>query len=461
MPTAVLDEVRDAAKERLRGILTELDEITNGKGFKVEEKGQISVSTDAAEKFRELITEQKGIRRQLGEFGEFEGLREFMEEKAERGGGGDDPLATGSLAARAAAQVQAARALETKSVGQRFTESEAFKNRQASGRMDAPFELSSDLMALGGIERKDLYTAAGGTLTNFSFGQVQREPIVPRPYRTARVRDLFPVAGTNANLIEYVRVMGFLDGLNNAAPVAERNEANDNFGLKPHTQLQLQPAQSPLRTLAHYELAHRNTLADEPQLQSIIDTELLYGLRLVEDAQLLNGDGTGENILGVLRTPGIQRYPGIPIPTPSPVETTDTRIDAIRRAATRVMLAYYEPTGVVVHPFDWERMELTKDANNNYVMATSVAIGAQKQVWQMPVVASPAMQEGTALIGAFGLGAKVYDRQQANIRVAEQHGDLFIRNAVVILAEERVGLTVSRPESFVMVDFETGVGAGS
>lgn len=457
MPTSVLDEVRDAQKDRLRGILTELDEITNGKGFKVEEKGEISVSTEAAEKFRDLITEQKGIRKQLGEFGEFDGLREFLEEKAERGGGDDDPLATSSVAAAMAARVQAAQQLETKSIGERFTESEAFKNRQPGGNMPAPFELSRDLMALGGIERKDLYTAAGGTLTNFAFGRVQREPIVPRPYRTARVRDLFPVAGTNANLIEYVRVMGFLDGLNNAAPVAERNEANDNFGLKPHTQLQLQPAQSPLRTLAHYELAHRNTLADEPQLQSIIDTELLYGLRLVEDAQLLNGDGTGENILGILRTPGIQRYPGVPVPTPSPVLDGDTRLDAIRRAATRIMLAYYEPTGVVVHPFDWERMETTKDSMGNYILAVNVSVGAQKQVWQMPVVASPAMQEGTALIGAFGLGAKVYDREQANIRVAEQHADLFVRNAVVILAEERVGLTVSRPESFVMVDFNTGI----
>jgi HK97 family phage major capsid protein len=77
----------------------------------------------------------------------------------------------------------------------------------------------------------------------------------------------------------------------------------------------------------------------------------------------------------------------------------------------------------------------------------------------MPVVASPAMTEGTALVGAFGLGAKVYDRQQSNIRIAEQHGDLFIRNAVVVLAEERVGLTVSRPESFIKIDLPSSKGA--
>jgi HK97 family phage major capsid protein len=163
-------------------------------------------------------------------------------------------------------------------------------------------------------------------------------------------------------------------------------------------------------------------------------------------------------MLGILQTPGIQQYPGTPIPTPSPVLSTDTSVDAIRRAATRIMLAYYEPTGVVVHPFDWEGMETIKDTLGQYILAINVAIGAQKQIWQMPVVASPAMQQGVSLVGAYGLGAKVYDREQANIRVAEQHADLFVRNAVAILAEERIGLTVSRPESFIKIDLTTGVG---
>jgi HK97 family phage major capsid protein len=190
---------------------------------------------------------------------------------------------------------------------------------------------------------------------------------------------------------------------------------------------------------------------------------LLYGLRLVEDDQFLNGDGQGQNLLGILRQPGIQTYPGIAyrasggaLNTGSPVQIGDTYVDAVRRAATRIMLAYYEPTGVVVHPFDWEKMETIKDANGSYLLTVNVAVGADKRMWQMPVVASPAIQQGTALIGAFGLGAKIYDREQSNIRVAEQHADLFIRNAVLVLAEQRIGITVSRPESFCQISLEDG-----
>jgi HK97 family phage major capsid protein len=209
--------------------------------------------------------------------------------------------------------------------------------------------------------------------------------------------------------------------------------------------------QAPIRTLAHWEAAHRNVLADEPQLRSIIDNELLYGLRLQEDYQILEGDGTGENLLGVLNTPGVQTYDwsdGATSPVP------DTKADAIRRAATLAFLAYYEPTGVVLHPNDWEDIELTKDTNGQYLVAVSVALGGEPRIWRMPVVDTPAMPEGTALVGAFGTGAQLYDREQATIRISEQHADFFVRNAIVVLAEERLALAVKRPESFVSVTFD-------
>jgi len=178
----------------------------------------------------------------------------------------------------------------------------------------------------------------------------------------------------------------------------------------------------------------------------------MYGLRLQEDDQILNGDGLGENLTGILSTTGIQTYDwsdGVNTPV------VDTMADAIRRAATLSFLAYYEPTGVVLNPLDWEKIETTKDNNGQYLVAVSVALGGEPRVWRIPVVESPAIAEGTALVGAFGTGAQLYDREQASIRISEQHSDFFVRNAVVILAEQRLALAVKRPESFVMVNFDS------
>jgi HK97 family phage major capsid protein len=302
---------------------------------------------------------------------------------------------------------------------------------------------------------KDVFSAIP-TGNPGSFGTIQRDPMVTPPTRTKRVRDLFPARKTNAAVIEYFRQLGFTTlqaghGTNSASSVAERNSGNTAFGLKPQSSFAFVGEQAPIRTLAHWEAAHRNVLSDEPQLRSIIDNELMYGLRLLEDNQILNGDGVGENLLGVLNTPNIQQYAwsdGNDLPV------ADTKADALRRAATLSFLAYYEPSGVVLHPNDWEDIELTKDANGQYLIAVSVAMGGEPRVWRMPVIDTPAMTNGKALVGAFGTGAQLYDREEASIRISEQHSDFFIRNAIVILAEQRLALAVKRPEAFVEVTFD-------
>jgi HK97 family phage major capsid protein len=107
-----------------------------------------------------------------------------------------------------------------------------------------------------------------------------------------------------------------------------------------------------------------------------------------------------------------------------------------------------------LHPNDWEDIELTKDSQGQYLIAVSVAMGGEPRVWRMPVIDTPAMAEGTGLVGAFGTAAQLYDREQASIRISEQHSDFFVRNAIVILAEQRLALAVKRPEAFVSIDFD-------
>jgi HK97 family phage major capsid protein len=369
---------------------------------------------------------------------------------------------TESIAAAAAAGYSVKSLGSSNSIGQLFLDSAEFK-ALAGGRnganMPSPFQLGSSLTTHGAFSVKDVYSALpSGTMgrgADAQFGTIQRDPIVIPPQRVKRVRDLFPTRTTTAAVIEYFRMLGFTTqggGTNNAGTVAERNAGNTAFGAKPQSGMVFEGHQAPVRTIAHWEAAHRNVLADEPQLRSIIDNELMYGLRLQEDAQILNGDGTGENLTGVLQTSGIQEYAWSDGAT-APV--ADTKADAIRRAATLSFLAYYEPSGVVLHPNDWEDIELTKDNNGQYLVAVSVAMGGEPKVWRLPVVETPAIPEGTALVGAFGTGAQLYDREQASIRISEQHSDFFVRNAIVVLAEQRLALAVKRPESFVKIDFDS------
>jgi HK97 family phage major capsid protein len=416
------------------------DNKTIADSFKIED-GIVVVSSE----------QKSAFDRNMSDIREIKSLIDGLEQMKSVEQWGSEPQGSVSSSFDAGAQF---RPTEAKSLGQMFTDSPEFKSLQGGrngANMASPFVLNSSV-ANAGFNVKDVYSALPSG-TPGSFGTIQRDPMVTPPTRTKRVRDLFPARTTTAAVIEYFRMLGFTTpgttAVNNAGPVAERS--GGSFAAKPQSSFQFVGEQAPVRTLAHWEAAHRNVLADEPQLRSIIDNELLYGLRLQEDYQILQGDGAGENLKGILNTSGVQTYDwsdGATLPV------KDTKADAIRRAATLALLAYYEPTGVVLNPQDWEDIELTKDANGQYLIAVSVAMGGEPKLWRVPVVDTPAMPVGQALIGAFGTGAQLYDREQASIRISEQHADFFVRNAIVILAEQRLALAVKRPESFVSVTFD-------
>ncbi|MEL0099118.1 MAG: phage major capsid protein, partial [Opitutae bacterium] len=400
-------------------------------------------------------------------------------------------VSDGASSVAAEADVKADRRPHASTVGGAFVDSPEFKDLQGGRNgftMRSPFELKSLLT-------KDVYGGlpgpggAGDFNAPEMFGGVERDGIVQLPQRSRRVRDLFPARTTNAAVVEYFRQTGYVissyasaqntprtinsnaagqqtDGWRegtqawaSAYMVPERNADNTNFGAKPKSSLSFVGQQAPVRTIAHWEAAHRNVLSDEPQLRGIIDNELLYGLRLMEDQQILNGSGTSDELNGILNDTNIQSYIH-PIYAPDYIAsaatptTADTKADAVRRALTLAYLANYEPTGVIVNPMDWEDIELTKNSQGTYLLAMSVAAGAEQRVWRVPVIDTPAIAQGTALVGAFGTGAQLYDREAASIRISENYDDFFTRNAIVILAEERLALAVKRPESFVQISFQ-------
>lgn len=430
-----LKELRVALQERKDTMDRVVGSVT------LEEKGVV-VNQERADSFRTALAESHEIVAEIKALEGYDEVKAFMSSPA-----------VPSMAAQMA-QLQASMSpQEQKSLGQMFLESTDFREFKSQGlrEMRSAFQLeATDLGAMSGYGQKDVYFGSGAAQATRGFGTTQFDPLVGREFRQRRVRDLFPVVPTTANLIDYFRVTGFGSGrldLTSAASTVP-DYRTGQFGIKPHSSLNFASDQAPVRTIAHWEAAHRHVIDDEPQMRATIDNELLYGLRLEEDHQILNGTGSNEDLLGILRHPDIQTYT-----QGSLSHTGETKADAMRRAATRAILAYYEPSGYVIHPYDWEDVELTKTTEGLYVVATNVVVGAQARIWRQPVVDTPAMPQGTFLTGAFGLGAQLYDRMQASVRIAEQHADFFVRNAIVILAEERLALAIKRPESFVRGTF--------
>jgi HK97 family phage major capsid protein len=85
----------------------------------------------------------------------------------------------------------------------------------------------------------------------------------------------------------------------NAAPVAVG-------GTKPTSTVTTGSVENRLRVVTHIsEAIDEYVLRDNTNLLQFVVDELLYGLRVAVEAQVLNGSGSGENFTGVLNTSGI------------------------------------------------------------------------------------------------------------------------------------------------------------
>lgn len=323
---------------------------------------------------------------------------------------------------------------EIKNIGNTFTQSEQFQKMiQAKSRISDTVDLGS-LSNYHGWEQKAL---SGQTNLRQQMGTLHQQEFFADPLRPNRVRDLLPVVPTRFSLIEYVQETVLTI---NAAMVAEGSQ-------KPESSVTFTDASVPVRTLAHWMPVSRQILDDINGLGHYLNTRLLGGLKMVEDDQLLYGDGTGQNLTGLMVVAGTQSYAW------SAGTSGDTRLDAIRRAITKAQLAYYPVDGIIMHPTNWEQIELTKSTQGLYVWV-NVATGATPMLWKVPVITTTAMHVDSALLGAFNMACTVWDREEANMRMSDQHADFFTKNMVATLIEERIALTVQRPKSLVTVSFD-------
>lgn len=260
--------------------------------------------------------------------------------------------------------------------------------------------------------------------------------VVATPQQRLFIRDLLSWGRTASNSVEYVKETGFT---NNADVVSENPSAG-----KPESDLTFDLASAPVATIAHWIHASKQVLSDAGMLQSYIDGRLRYGLKLKEEAQLLKGSGVGLNINGLFTQAATYNNPGV---NPQ----NETILDRLRLALLQVELAEYSADGIVLNPIDWAAIELTKTDENAYLMANPRGV-LGPVLWGRPVVATKALSADEFLVGAFQMGAQGWDREDASVTVSTEDRDNFIKNMVTILCEERVGLTVYRPEAFVKGD---------
>lgn len=320
---------------------------------------------------------------------------------------------------------------EVKSWGQQFIEAPSFKavsDASAGGSFSGTCR----------TEVKQVNTAAAGGLILRPF----RDSEIVNLLRERRVvRDLLTSIRVNTNAVDYVTQT---TRTNNAAPVAESAS-------KPYSEYAWGSATANIRTLAHLAKITRQAMEDAPRLVGEIDSEMRYGLGFVEERQFLFGNGTGQNLNGIM-----PQATAFAVPAGFVRRAGTTKIDVLRVAMLQNAVALLPADGIVLNDIDWADIELTKTTDGAYLFANPQG-SVSPRMWALPVVTTPAMTADNFLVGNFTMGATIYDRMIVEVLISTENADDFETNRATMRAEERVGLAVKRPQAFTKGLFSTAI----
>ncbi|MGW7107007.1 phage major capsid protein [Streptomyces xanthophaeus] len=274
-------------------------------------------------------------------------------------------------------------------------------------------------------------------------------PLEPEPIRTGVpalvLRQLIPTV-TGPSRFSYMRQT---TRTNNAAVVARA-------ALKPTSVFTLTRVDDRTRTIAHLsEPISRQDLRDAPMLQRFLDMEMRLGVEMALEQQIINGSGSGENMTGIANVSGSQS------------QAWDTDIlTTTRKAKTKLeTLSFADGAAYVVHPNDWETIELLADNEAQYYLGgpvQTVDVSARR-LWGMPVVSTTAQTAGTAHLVNFRLATElqlvedirfdwsenIYDPDAISEGVGATD---FQRNMVRFRAEMDAGLKIYQPSAIVEID---------
>lgn len=330
-------------------------------------------------------------------------------------------------------------------VAERAVSGQGYKDLLESKALDSERRsFNAQLATMTRPEMKALITGVSDT-SGGAFVIQEQKGYVPQPRRPLKVIDLITLGDTNSDTVEYVRQGTFT---NVAAETAEATSSGVidgstvtavQGGQKPEADITFEKVQAAVKEIAHWVASTRRALRDAGQLRTIIESQLRYGLDLRLDTQVVAGNGSGENLTGIVNTSGILTQ----------AIGSDTSVDAIHKGITQIRLGFLEPTAVGLHPNDWQDIRLSKNSDGDYYYGPPALAGTE-QVWGLPVAVTPAFSSGTGLIGDYRQ-AVLWLREAAQVLATDSHADFFTRNLVAVLAEIPAAFGVLMPAAFCKV----------
>lgn len=262
-------------------------------------------------------------------------------------------------------------------------------------------------------------------------------PPVAIPVRQVRLLDLIRVASTDSDTVIWTKEITRTDAAAATAAGTAYSEASYAY----------EDVESTVKDIGHWTPAHRRQLADQGQLQALLEGRLANGVERELEDQIASGDGLGQNFEGLYTDSDVDAN-AIQRDT-----TNESRLAALHRGITAVRLSAFvqDISAIGLHPTDYHEVVVETDDNGQFLLGPA-AQSSSKSIWGYPVAVSSIFTLGSGLVGDYKMGAVLYLRSGVTVRASDSHANFFTERRVALLAEMRAAFAIEQPEAFCPVE---------
>jgi HK97 family phage major capsid protein len=264
---------------------------------------------------------------------------------------------------------------------------------------------------------------------------------IKRPIR--RVQEIANVGTTTSKYVVYIQ-----------QTTASTSSFILEAGAKAQGQVQYQEVSVEVKKVAATLKVSKEMLTDLAFMQSEVNYDLMESVEQSIDDALLNGNGLGANLDGVINQSSAWSAGSF-----AGTITNANVSDVIRVGKAQIEASNFTPTHVILNPEDVAKIQLTKTAQGEYTYPIFMDQTGAMNLAGMVVVSSANMTADNFVIGDFSRFNVRY-REALNMSIGYVNDD-FQRNMVTILCEARLVSYIKANDQagFVTGDFTTAISA--
>lgn len=287
----------------------------------------------------------------------------------------------------------------------------------------------------------DLKSMGFENFTNYdTFVQDIRPEVIPTMEEAFHVRNILGRGTTTGSTLYYPKATG-KTGTGPGAWDYDRTTVA-NTVVKPAFAMNFERVSAPVEWIAGILTLPIEMLEDLSWLTSYLATYAPIELLKEEDDQILNGDGTGNTLNGIINT--AEAYSG----------SYAVGIERIIDAAYGQLGEdnFDTPTNVLLNPRDIVAIMLNKASTSgeyNLPDGTVGVVGGRLQIGGLTVNKTNKITQGNFLVGDFLRGAAFVTRSAMQLRFFDQNKDNVEKNMMTIRIEERVALPKFYENAFI------------